>query len=156
MRERTGPPSEMGDRADAAVYRSADSPKKAAKRPSQQGSGALAHGGAFAQDPPIGVLRARPRASHTVRAAALRHKTGMEQVWFIAGLSELLVAQDDLSIVRMHTPPGDQPPLHVHHDEDECFYVLDGEITLWVGDEEPVLVRPGESARAPRGVPHTY
>jgi|tagenome__1003787_1003787.scaffolds.fasta_scaffold19910713_1 mannose-6-phosphate isomerase-like protein (cupin superfamily) len=80
----------------------------------------------------------------------------MELVWFISGLSELLVASDSLSIVRMHVPAGDQPPLHVHHDEDECFYVLSGSLTLWVGSEGPVLVRKGEFARAPRGVPHTY
>src|SRR5689334_13011065 len=80
----------------------------------------------------------------------------MESVWFIAGLSELLVAQDDLSIVHMHLPPGDQPPLHVHHDEDECFYVLSGSVTLWVGDEAPVVARAGEFLRAPRGIPHTY
>jgi quercetin dioxygenase-like cupin family protein len=80
----------------------------------------------------------------------------MEQVWFITGLADLLVAQDDLSIVRMHMPAGDQPPLHVHHDEEECFYVLSGEVTLWVGEMSPVVVRTGESAVAPRGIPHTY
>jgi mannose-6-phosphate isomerase-like protein (cupin superfamily) len=81
---------------------------------------------------------------------------GMELVWFISGLSELLVASDSLSIVRMHLPAGDQPPLHVHHDEDECFYVLSGSLTLWVGSEAPVTVGPGEFARAPRGIAHTY
>jgi len=80
----------------------------------------------------------------------------MEHVWFIAGLSELLVSTDSLSIVRMWTPPGDQPPLHVHHDEDECFFVLSGSVTLWVGDRDPVHIGPGEAARAPKGVPHTY
>jgi mannose-6-phosphate isomerase-like protein (cupin superfamily) len=80
----------------------------------------------------------------------------MEQIWFIAGLSELLVAQDDLSIVRMYLPAGDQPPLHVHHDEDECFYVVSGSLTLWVGDRAPVTVRAGEFVMAPREIPHTY
>jgi mannose-6-phosphate isomerase-like protein (cupin superfamily) len=80
----------------------------------------------------------------------------MEQVWFIASLSELLVAQDDLSIIRQRVPAGDQPPLHVHHDEDEVFYVVSGELTLWVGDEAPVVLGPGESVVAPRGIPHTY
>ena len=80
----------------------------------------------------------------------------MEQVWFIAGPADLLVARDDLSIVRQRLPEGDEPPLHVHHDEDEAFYVLSGELTLWVGDEDPVTLGPGESVLAPRGVPHTY
>ena len=55
----------------------------------------------------------------------------------------------------MHTPPGDQPPLHVHRDEDEGFYVLEGELCLWAG-EERILLRPGQFANAPAGVPHTY
>jgi glyoxylate utilization-related uncharacterized protein len=37
--------------------------------------------------------------------------------------------------------------------DDEGFYVLEGELTLWVGNDEHVL-RPGESVLAPRGVPH--
>ena len=56
----------------------------------------------------------------------------------------------------MHCPPGDQPPLHVHEREDEGFYVLEGELTLWAGDEPPVKLVPGEYALAPHGVPHTY
>ena len=46
------------------------------------------------------------------------------------------------------------PPLHVHRNEDEGFYVLEGELTLWVGDDKHVL-RAGESILAPRAVPHT-
>ena len=80
----------------------------------------------------------------------------MEQLWFIANLAEVLEARDDFSLVRMHCPPGDQPPLHVHETEDEGFYVLEGELTLWVGDEPPLTVVRGEYAFAPRGVPHTY
>jgi hypothetical protein len=34
--------------------------------------------------------------------------------------------------------------------------VLEGELTLWVGDADPVVGRPGEFALAPRGVPHSY
>jgi glyoxylate utilization-related uncharacterized protein len=51
-------------------------------------------------------------------------------------------------------PAGDQPPLHIHRDSDEAFYVLEGELTLWIGDEVHVL-RAGDSVIAPRGVPHT-
>src|SRR5215210_1287927 len=52
-------------------------------------------------------------------------------------------------------PPGDMPPLHVHHDEDEGFYVLDGEITLYMPGDQ-VTLRPGDFRLSPRGVPHTY
>ena len=46
------------------------------------------------------------------------------------------------------------PPLH-HHDFDEAFYVLEGELTFRLGDG--LFTRnAGEVALAPRGVPHTY
>ena len=48
--------------------------------------------------------------------------------------------------------PG--PPLH-HHDFDETFYVLEGELTFQLEDE--VFTRKaGELAFAPRNVPHTF
>jgi quercetin dioxygenase-like cupin family protein len=80
----------------------------------------------------------------------------MERLWFIENLAEVLEAREDYSLVRMHSPAGGQPPLHVHEHEDEGFYVLEGSLTLWVGDEPPVKLVPGEYALAPHGVPHTY
>lgn len=52
-------------------------------------------------------------------------------------------------------PPGDQPPLHVHHNEDEGFYVIDGEATLYMPGRE-ITLRAGDFFLAPRGIPHTY
>ena len=80
----------------------------------------------------------------------------MEQIWFVANLAEVLEDREDFSMVRMHHPAGDMPPLHVHEREDEGFYVLSGSLTLWVGDEPPVKLVPGEYALAPHGVAHTY
>ena len=77
----------------------------------------------------------------------------MERLWFNANLAEVLEAREDFSLVRMHSPPGDQPPLHVH-EADEVFIVLEGELCLWAGEEQHVL-RPGRFVNAPAGVPHT-
>jgi mannose-6-phosphate isomerase-like protein (cupin superfamily) len=44
-------------------------------------------------------------------------------------------------------------PLHVHENEDELFYVLEGEHVFQVGDEE-FRVGPGGLVFAPRGIPH--
>jgi mannose-6-phosphate isomerase-like protein (cupin superfamily) len=44
-------------------------------------------------------------------------------------------------------------PLHVHENEDELFYVLEGEHVFQVGQEE-FLTGPGGLVFAPRGVPH--
>jgi mannose-6-phosphate isomerase-like protein (cupin superfamily) len=44
-------------------------------------------------------------------------------------------------------------PLHVHENEDELFYVLEGEHVFQVGDQE-FRAGPGGLVFAPRGVPH--
>ena len=60
-----------------------------------------------------------------------------------------------LGLVVMDVPAGDQSPLHVHHAEHEGFYVLDGEVTLYLPGEE-VTLGAGDFFLAPRGVPHAY
>ena len=51
--------------------------------------------------------------------------------------------------------PGSSPPLHVHHREDETFWVLEGELTMVCGDDT-FSAGPGSYAFLPRGVPHTF
>jgi len=51
--------------------------------------------------------------------------------------------------------PNSGPPLHVHHDEDEIFYVLDGELEFRVGDELYVAP-PGTVVYGPKDIPHTF
>jgi quercetin dioxygenase-like cupin family protein len=59
------------------------------------------------------------------------------------------------SLVENTVAPGfGGPPLH-HHDFDEGFYVLDGELTFQLGDEY-VLAGPGAFLFAPRGAVHTF
>jgi quercetin dioxygenase-like cupin family protein len=60
-----------------------------------------------------------------------------------------------LSIVEMTEPPGAEAPLHVHHHEDEAFYILEGDVTLYVGDET-IEASAGDFAFGPRDVPHRY
>jgi len=43
----------------------------------------------------------------------------------------------------------------VHREEDEGFYLLEGRLRLYVG-RRTFLLEPGQSALAPRGVPHTW
>lgn len=45
-------------------------------------------------------------------------------------------------------------PLHVHRNEDELWYVLEGEHIIQVGDDE-FQVGPGGFVFGPRGVPHS-
>lgn len=47
------------------------------------------------------------------------------------------------------------PPRHLHYEQDEWFYAIEGEFHFEVGDEKFVL-RPGDSLFAPRMVPHVW
>ena len=50
---------------------------------------------------------------------------------------------------------GSSPPLHVHHREDESFWVLEGRVRFRCGDEE-FVGEPGAFVFLPRDVPHTF
>src|SRR5438552_6811603 len=52
-------------------------------------------------------------------------------------------------------PPGGGPPPHVHSREEEGFYVLEGEITLFLGDQR-LTASAGMFANMPVGTPHSF
>ncbi len=47
------------------------------------------------------------------------------------------------------------PPLHIHHEQDDTFFILEGTLTLQVGDDL-VDLHPGDLASAPKGTPHAF
>jgi quercetin dioxygenase-like cupin family protein len=47
------------------------------------------------------------------------------------------------------------PARHLHYDQDECFYILEGEFQFEVGAER-LHLQPGDSLLAPRQVPHVW
>jgi len=51
-------------------------------------------------------------------------------------------------------PRGAAPPLH-SHPQDETFYVLEGELTVWIDTRER-RCGPGAAVFAPAGTPHTF
>jgi len=51
--------------------------------------------------------------------------------------------------------PGGGPPPHIHHREDEAFFVLEGEITFMLGGTK-VVAKPGAFIQGPRGIPHAF
>ena len=52
-------------------------------------------------------------------------------------------------------PPRFIAPLHLHRNDDEAWYVLEGVLRVKMGDDE-VEVRAGSAVMVPRGTPHTY
>lgn len=60
------------------------------------------------------------------------------------------------------TMPGRSPgepewmaPLHLHHDDDEAWYVLEGRLRVRIGTEDHE-VPAGGAIIGPHGVPHTF
>ena len=51
--------------------------------------------------------------------------------------------------------PGNASPWHVHHAEDESFYVVEGTMTFLVGDER-FTADPGAYVFGPREIPHGF
>src|SRR5688500_5105664 len=59
------------------------------------------------------------------------------------------------TLVEITASAGLQTPLHVHYREDEGFYVLQGSVTIEVGDAT-VELGPGQHALGPRDIPHRF
>jgi mannose-6-phosphate isomerase-like protein (cupin superfamily) len=52
-------------------------------------------------------------------------------------------------------PPRLIAPRHLHHSDDEAWYVLEGALVVQVGDNN-VEAHAGSAVLVPRGTPHTY
>ena len=79
--------------------------------------------------------------------------------WFFGALLEVKASAADTAgqytLLEITLPPHWQAPLHVHYTDDEGFYVLDGSVTILVG-EQTVDLGPGQHAFGPRDVPHQF
>jgi quercetin dioxygenase-like cupin family protein len=60
-----------------------------------------------------------------------------------------------LTIIDVTNPPGFEAPLHVHHRDDEGFWILEGSATIEVG-ETTIEARAGDYLFGPRDIPHRY
>jgi len=94
----------------------------------------------------------------TVAPIALQPGEG-EHLWFFGGLTTIKADGDATDgrvlVTEQLAPRGSGSPLHVHHNEDEWFYVTEGELTFWVGGH--VITAPGGSfVFGPRDIPHTF
>lgn len=82
-----------------------------------------------------------------------------EATWFLQNRMTLKATAAStggaFGLVESLIAPGSSPPLHVHHAEDESFYVLEGRVRFVCGDAE-MLAGPGSFVFAPRDVPHTF
>jgi quercetin dioxygenase-like cupin family protein len=82
-----------------------------------------------------------------------------EAVWSIGGRFTRKVGGTDsasrLAILEAVLTRTSEPRRHIHHREDEAFYILDGQLSLYVG-ESVLTAGAGSLAFAPMGIPHTF
>ena len=96
----------------------------------------------------------------TTSVAPIALKAGEgEAVWFLGFLATIKSSAETtggrVAVIEHLGPRGAGSPLHVHHREDEWFYVTEGELTFWVGGQ--VIEAPaGSFVFGPRDIPHTF
>ena len=61
----------------------------------------------------------------------------------------------EYSVIVTETPSKGGPPMHIHKNEDELFYVLKGNYIFNCGDKE-IKAKQGDFIRLPRGIPHNF
>lgn len=98
-------------------------------------------------------------AQHTSLHPYILQANEGEAIWYTAARMTLKATGTStggtLSLVEVLAPPDFGPPWHVHHRDDEMFYILDGSFLFKCGDE---LFEggPGSFVFLPRGIPHSF
>ena len=94
----------------------------------------------------------------TLKPIALDAGEG-EAVWFMGALATIKASGETtdgrVAVIELLAPQGAGSPLHVHHREDEWFYVIEGALTFWVGGQV-IEATAGSFVYGPRDVPHTF
>jgi len=98
--------------------------------------------------------------SHATPAVPIAMQQGEgEARWFLGALATIKSSGETtggrVAVTENWAPRGHGSPLHVHHNEDEWFYVLSGELTFWV-DGQVITATDGSFVYGPRDVPHTF
>ena len=82
-----------------------------------------------------------------------------QPVWFLGTLMLFKATGEDngqaFSLIEQTLPPGFAPPLHVHHAEDEAFYILEGSLTFVCG-ENRWQAEAGSFLFLPRDIAHGF
>jgi mannose-6-phosphate isomerase-like protein (cupin superfamily) len=108
----------------------------------------------------VGHMEESPRSAVDVRAVVVpaaedlfgeRRSLGISTIAFKVLPSD---CHDHLIIENVFHAVGG-PARHLHHHQDEWFYVVEGAFSFEVGSDRMQL-RPGDSLMAPRGVPHVW
>jgi quercetin dioxygenase-like cupin family protein len=83
-----------------------------------------------------------------------------EALWFFGGLATVKASAEQtgggFSISEQEFPKGMATPLHSQPEDDETFYVLEGDLTFYLKDSQPLTASTGSFVRLPAGTVHAY
>jgi mannose-6-phosphate isomerase-like protein (cupin superfamily) len=82
-----------------------------------------------------------------------------QSLWFLGVLTQVKATGEQThgayGLVEQVLPAGFASPWHLHHNEDETFYVVEGRITILCG-EARIAAGPGTWAYGPRNIAHGF
>jgi quercetin dioxygenase-like cupin family protein len=105
---------------------------------------------------PLTVSSTSEPSAAAPRAVVSLAKNQGEAVWFFEQLVIVKLRGPDApyGVLETELGPGGGTPFHRHTDEDEAFYLLDGELSIFLEGGRMVRARPGSYVHIPRGVAH--
>ena len=111
----------------------------------------------------ISASGAAPGAANMKPTESIGFSSGRQSldhsVWYNGSLMTFLATGDHtqgkFALIEAVAWKGNVPPPHIHHREDEIFYVLEGEIVVSVGDRT-IKGKAGTMVFLPRDVPHSF
>ena len=100
--------------------------------------------------------------SDVARPSLLPIALGIEEgeaFWFFGTLATIKASSETtggrVAVIEHTAPQGAASPMHVHHNEDEWFYITEGAVTFWVGGKT-FQASAGSFVYGPREIPHTF
>ena len=102
-------------------------------------------------------IESQPNHTSALRVAANKDQFGEHRGLGVSEISFKVTPKDTNGVFiienTFHEKGG--PAKHLHFDQDEWFYAIEGEFTLEIGQEK-FIINPGDSILAPRKVPHVW
>ena len=83
-----------------------------------------------------------------------------EALWFFGTLATFKATAEQTggqyTLVEQVAPRGVATPLHVQPEDHESFYVLEGELTFYFEDGQPIPATAGSFVHVPKGMAHAF
>lgn len=84
---------------------------------------------------------------------------GGQAIWFLGALATIKADASQTGnayeLQEQVVAPGREPPPHIHHEQDEAFYILEGTLTIMC-DDRTWTAAPESFVFLPKGIKHAF